>query len=177
MFLGSMKYLVQWIELRERNNMNPVLEDYYKAREFHDACLGDLEKETTRIVQVIKKIFKCKNAWWSYQYYHDSDDDPPLPDKIDKDAKYGDSFPIHISEECDSGKWYYNEAIPVKFFDMSDIEIEEYIKNEIKEYEEEEMREKEEKKKKLEEKNKKKNALIEKAKSKLSQEEKKALGI
>lgn len=157
--------------------MNKVLEDYYKIRKEHDYALGKLEKETSRIISVIKSIFKIKGAWWSFKYYEDGDDDPPLPEEICKDEKYGDSFPIYISEDADSGVWYYHEAFPVSFFDMTDEDIRNHIQKEIKEFKKKEKEEKEKEKKKREEKSLKIKQLKESAAKKLTKEEKKALGI
>jgi hypothetical protein len=158
--------------------MNKVLVDYYEARKVHDEALEDLETQTQRIVNLLKKIFKCpKDTWWSFKYYESGDDDPPLPDEIDKNAKYGDSFPIHISAECAAGNWEYSGAIPVKFFDMTDEEITFRIKNEIREDELEEIKRKEAERKKQETRNIRKNALKASAAEKLTKEERKALGI
>jgi len=162
--------------------MNKILEDYYKVREDHDAALSLLEEATQRIVDVIKSIFKRKDAWWSYKFYHDGDDDPPLPEELDR---YGKEpvFPIYIDAMCDSGKWCYNEGFPIIFFDMTDDEIKDHIKKEILQFEEEEKIKKEKEKKKKEERLLKQKQLKESAYKKLvkwkilTKEEKKALGI
>jgi hypothetical protein len=59
--------------------MNKLLERYYVARKNHDDILEELDNEVERIVKIIMKAFKCKNSWWAYKYYHDADDDTPLP--------------------------------------------------------------------------------------------------
>jgi hypothetical protein len=157
--------------------MNKLLREYYEIRDKHDLLMSRLGDETSRIVKVICKVFKEKNYWWSFKYYESESDDAPLPQEINKDTEYGNSFLIHISRKCDSGRWVYNEAIPIKFFDMSNEEIEKYIKLEIEEVEEEEQKELDVKAKKKEEKQAKKNALKQTAIEKLSKEERKALGV
>jgi len=159
--------------------MNKVLTNYYEMRSVHDMALGLLDKEVTRIIKVITKVFKCKKYWWSYKYYDSSDDDPPLPDDITKSSPKGegDSLPIHISECCDSGDWYYNEDIPVKFFDMTDQEIEDYIKKEIVDCKAKEEHENLIKNQKKEINLAKKKVLMESALKKLTKEERKSLSI
>ena len=158
--------------------MNKVLTDYYELRKDYDEALGDLENATLRIIKILKKVFNCsQKTWWSFKYYENSDDAPPQPSDIRKDSKYGDSFPIHISEECDSGVWFYHEEIPVKFFDMTDQEIEDYIKKEIHDFKEKEKAQKIANDVKKLQNLSKKNAIKESAIKKLTKEERKALGI
>ena len=47
-------------------------------------------------------------------------------------------YPIYISKDVSSGKWEYNQGFPVKFFDMTNDEIESYIKKEIDDFKKEE---------------------------------------
>jgi hypothetical protein len=97
--------------------MNEILKEYYDVRDKHDAALGELETATERIINVIKKVFKMgKDAWWSFDYYSDADDDPPLPQPLEEK---GTVFHIHINGEADSGEWYYNNAFPVSFFEIN----------------------------------------------------------
>lgn len=155
--------------------MNKILEEYYTIREQHDEVLEKLEMETQRIVNVIKSIFKSrnsKNGWWSFKYYHDSDDDSPLPKKLD-----GDCFEIYIDADCDSGKWSYNEGFPIKFFDMTDEEIKNHIQKEIDCFSKKEEKRKELEKKKREERKLKVQELKNSASQKLTKEERKALGL
>lgn len=152
--------------------MNKVLEDYYSVREKHDEALGKLETETQRIVTIIKKIFKMgKDVWWAYNYYENAG---PLPRPLEDNKT---TFPIFIEGEADSGEWDYSNGFPVKFFDMTDQEIIDYLQKEIAKNMEREAKEIELQKKKAELRKKKKAKLIETAAKKLTKEEKKALGI
>ena len=155
--------------------MNKILEEYYEARQKHDDALGKLEEETQRIVDVIRKVFKMgKDKWWSFKYYHDSDDDEPLPQSLEDD---GLTFHIFIEGTADSGEWSYNNGFPVKFFDMTDEDVESYIRKEIDVSKKKKEKDAETKKNKLEARKKKKESLIAAAAEKLTDEEKKALGI
>lgn len=150
--------------------MNEILTNYYNIRDQHDKSLSVLEKEVTRIVEIIKAIFKRKSAWWSYKYYEG--DETPLPNKINDGY-----FEIHISESCDSGVWFYNESFPITFFDMSNQEITDYIKKEIVETLEKEVRRAKLEEEKKDLKKQKIQQLKQSAASKLNKEERKALGL
>lgn len=155
--------------------MNKVLSEYYGARKLHDKALRALDTKTQRIVDVIKRVFKRKSsAWWSYAYYEG--DNVSLPENIEKNDD-GDWFPVHISEECDTGECYYNEGFPVKFFDMTDEEIATQLRNEIAAVKDKVAKEREAEVKRQEAKNVKKNALKIAAVQKLTKEERKALGV
>ena len=154
--------------------MNKLLEEYYSARKRHDVIQGTLDAKVGKIVKIIASCFKLKDYWWAYDYYEDADDPAPLPQKLEDD---GQNFPIHISEECDSGNYYYNEALPCIFFDMTEEEIREYIKNDIEQAKTKEKEEEEQKQKKLLKNKEKKESLLKSAVSKLTDQERKALNL
>ena len=153
--------------------MNKILEEYYTIRKSHDEIYQKLEMETQRIVDVIKGVFKTPpGTWWSYKYYSNSDDNSPLPQELE-----GNCFPIYIERNCDSGKWNYSTGIPVKFFDMTNDEIRDYILKEIEIFSRNERERKEAEKKRREERKLKLENLKKSASEKLTVEEKRALGL
>ena len=153
--------------------MNKVLENYYKAQEEHDNALSALDKQVERIIKVLCKVFKKNRTdiWWAYDYY-ENDDPMPMPEKVTND-----SFPVYIDSRMYTSIWEYSGGIPVKFFDMTDKEIEEYIKTEIAEDNAREEERKRKEQKRAEEKHLKDKTLKESALAKLTTEERKALGI
>lgn len=155
-------------------NMNKLLVDYYTARKEHDSKLELLNKETFRIITVIAKFFKKRNYWWSYEYYESGNDDPPLPQKLGKNDT---DFGIFISEEMANDVVDYAGGFPIKFFDMTDEEILDYLKKETDEANEQEQKRKEKLKMQKEEKEKRVKSLKESAMSKLTKEERKALKV
>lgn len=155
--------------------MNKILIDYCIKRRQHDLSLETLENEVSRIVNVIKSVFKIKNAWWSFAYYRDGDDEPPLPNISTKMEVEG--FPIYISEDAITAEWYYHESFPIQFFDMTDVEIKEYLEKEISNFKEKERERKEKEKQKLDEKNLEREKVKKSAINKLTKAERKVLGL
>lgn len=151
--------------------MNKLLTGYFAVRKIHDEYLKDLLVETDRIVKIITRFFGKKDSWWAYGYYEDEREDAPFP------RMTGGNFQIYISEECDSGKWYYNESIPVAFFDMTDKQILEYLKNEVAEHKKEEEIKNRKTKESSEKKKLKKETIKKSALKKLTTEERKALDL
>lgn len=158
-----------------RNKVNKILADYYDIRDKHDEVLGKLDKETQRIITVINTVFGMgKDAWWAYAYYRDAEDDPPLPQPLEYNRT---CFPIYIEGRCETDEQSYNSGFPVKFFDMTNKEIEDYIQAEIKRCSEKEEQELLKKNRILKEKEAKKKKLKSSAINKLTKEEQKALGL
>ena len=153
--------------------MNKVLGEYYDIRDKHDGALRDLEDEVSRIVAVLKKVFKHKDAWWSFKYY-DADNDFPLPQKLEDDGKV---FPIFIDGDFGCGDRDYSGGIPVTFFDMTDEEIKKQLEDEVEKSIQEEENRKEIEKRKRETRNLNKKKLLDSAAGKLTKEERKALGL
>lgn len=156
--------------------MKPLLERYAIAREEHDLVLTELSKETERVVSIMTKFFKVRDYWWAYDYYSCADDEEPLPQEVDDGF-----FPIYIEATSGSGcvtdSTDYNSGFPVKFFDMTEKEIVEFLQKEVDECEEEAKREEEKELKKKSEKSAKRSALKASALSKLTPEEKRVLKL
>ncbi len=142
------------------------MQEYLEAQNIANAKQHIVEDKVARIVNVIRKFFKREKAWWWFSYYEDDYGiDPPRP-KFDLKDDY---FPIYISESCED----YDSSFPMKFFDMTDKEILEYLKKEVSEQAEK----KELVKLKSQEKVKEKQKLKQQVLKKLSKAEKEAIGI
>lgn len=155
--------------------MNKVLEDYYKIRTEYDKTLKALSKEFDRVVTVILKFFKSK-GWYDYDYYEDSNV-RPQPQFI-KD----DWFPCFIDGNVEHADICYSEGFPVKFFDMTDKEIINYLNNEAYDFEQKQIKknaklQQKKLKKELEKKKIKRQALKKLAIANLTDEEKKILNL
>ena len=148
-----------------------VVEEYYKYRELHDKSLDKLTKETDRIVKVIVKFFKTpdKKYWWAYKYYEDGDNDEPLPQmKLDKEW-----FQCYINHDGYDDYYDYDSQFPMKFFDMSDEQIFDYLSEEKSKIEDEEKKKiAKQRANKKDNDNKRKEVL-----KKLTIEERKLLGV
>ena len=147
--------------------MNKILTDYFTIKSEHDKALAVVEKETQRIVNIIKKVFKRKNAWWAFDYY-----EPPSPELVEDGM-----FAIYISESCETNAVDCSAHFPVEFFDMTDAQSEQYLRKEIAADLAKEVEEARKADKLLKENKAEKAKLLESAKSKLSAAERKALGL
>jgi len=156
--------------------MNELLEKYYSARKEHDRILAKLDVEVSRIVTVITKCFFIKpgRITWSYDYYDDSENNPPLPQLLQDNGK---TFPCFVDDEMATSVQDYSIGFPLSFFDMSNREIKNYVMRELDKDEAEETAEEEKRMKRELAIKLKKEKLKKSAAGKLTAEERKVLGL
>lgn len=96
--------------------MNKIISDYLNEKEKFDLAVGALAEQTIAIIRVIASTLEVEDYWWDWNYY-DTDHKSKSPE-IDND-----SVNVYVSKILDDGFWFYNESIPLEFYDKTEEEI------------------------------------------------------